>query len=207
MAISNVRKEFINFLGVAQQMDGCLGSVLIDRFHQKRSALAAISEQPEPEIKALARASNSSPGAEGEREIQENYGIGGLKPDLDRIIMPKVAIQNPVILLDKLSLDRSPLLSGCRTKTRLPEELVQLDYRQPPDFAKLRGKSRFARGARTEDYYTLHITSLVLEGAEKGRPPRPGADTSRFQLVWVFTVGVLGLPSKFYRDRRCGIVR
>ena len=76
-------------------------------------------------------------------------------------------MQNPIIRLDKLWLDRFPLLSGCRTKTRLREELVQLDYWQPCDFAKLRGKSRFAR---RQDRGSLHasLPSLVLEIAEKG---------------------------------------
>jgi len=71
----------MDFLGIAQQMDDCLRGLLIDRFYQKRSAFATIAEQPEPEIKALGRASNGSPGAEGEREIQENYS--GLSRILD----------------------------------------------------------------------------------------------------------------------------
>jgi hypothetical protein len=106
-----------------------MSCVLSDRFHEKRTALAAIQQQPQPKIGAFAGSSDRSPSTSDKREVEENDRIRSSKPNFDSIIRPQVTIDYPSILLDKPLLHFDPLIARCRGKTWPPEDLVQFYQR------------------------------------------------------------------------------
>jgi hypothetical protein len=140
----HTRDELPQGLGVAYYVEGCVACVLGDRLHEKRTALAAIPKQPEPEIGSLAGSPECSPGATGEREVQENDGIGGLKPDFDSVLWPEVSVEDPFSTLNKPLLQLNPLIARRWRKTWPPEELVQFDHGHTGDLAQMNCQRRFA---------------------------------------------------------------
>jgi hypothetical protein len=82
-------------LRVAYYVKGRVACILNDRFHEKRTALAAVPQQPEPEVGSLAGSSDCSPSTSDEREVQENERIRSLKPNFDSVIWSQVTIDDP----------------------------------------------------------------------------------------------------------------
>jgi hypothetical protein len=90
--------------------------VLNDRFHEKGTALAAVPQQPEPEIGSLAGSSDCSPNTSDQREVHENYRIRSLKPNFDSVIWSQVTIDDPPIFFDEPLQQLDPLIARCRGK-------------------------------------------------------------------------------------------
>ena len=139
-----LQKSF-EFLWVAQFVEVCSGCVPSNCFHENGTAVAPISQEPEPEIGTLARSSEGPPNAANKREVQEDDRVRRTKPDFDSVIGSQVALDDPLILLNKLVLQLYPLIARRREKAWSPEEFVQLDNRKTCDLAQAYGESRLAR--------------------------------------------------------------
>jgi hypothetical protein len=68
------------------------------------NAVPSIGEDPEPEVRALARAAQCAPGTTDKAKVQKNNGIGGTQPHLDDIVWAKFTVKNPAGFLSKLFL-------------------------------------------------------------------------------------------------------
>jgi len=118
--------------------------VVSDRLHQNRTASPVIRQEPPPEVGALSRSPNGSPSAAEEREVQKKNRVRRTKPDLHSVVGPQIAVHDPSLFRDKSLLDRYPLIAPSSCKASLPEDLVQLYYREPRDLAQAHRKRRFA---------------------------------------------------------------
>lgn len=142
--VYHIREEPLNRRGIAKQAQVCARSVIRNGCHQSWPALAAISQQPEPEICPLARAPDRPPCTSEDREVEKNDRVGGAKPDFDGIVGSQVAIHDPPGLLDKPLLHHFPLITWGCDQPWLPENLVQFYHRQARNCAQARGQGRFA---------------------------------------------------------------
>jgi hypothetical protein len=138
-----LRHESRDCLGVPQQLDGGGRSMARDCFHQQRTALPTVLQQPEPKIDALARPPNRAPRASKEREVQEDDRVGSSKSDFDGVIGSEVPVPSfsrtsfcwssthccrgvstspDCQKLLSSSITRNPVISpSCRASTDLPE--------------------------------------------------------------------------------------
>ncbi len=156
MISAYLRDELLERLGVTYypELRGC--GIVGNRLHESGATLKAIRPEPTPEVGALARSSNRSPGAAHERKIQEDDRVRRSKPNLDSVVRTQVTIHDPSIFRDKLLLQDRPLITRCCDKAWLPEDLVKLDHWNPGDLVKAPRESRFARSPATQDDYPLH---------------------------------------------------
>jgi hypothetical protein len=138
------RDESPDGVRVGKYVEGRVRRVAGERFHKKRTASKAIPQQPEPEIGTLAGSPECPPDASRGPEIQEDNRVRGAKPDFRKVIRAQVAIQYPLVVLDKPLLEIRPPVVGHRGKTRQPKDLIQFDYRQTGDSAKLHRQRRLA---------------------------------------------------------------
>lgn len=85
-------------------MDGRVRRVLGNLGSEVWDAGPSIGEEPEPEVRALARAAQGAPGTTDEPKVQQNNGIGGTQPHLDDIVWAKITVENPAVFLSQLFL-------------------------------------------------------------------------------------------------------
>jgi len=139
-----LREEPPERLGFPKCMKVRMDRVVSDRLHQNRTASPVIHQEPPPEVGTLSRSPNDSPSAAEKREVQKKNRVRRAKPDLHGVVGPQIAVHDPFLFRDKSLLDRYPLIATFSCKARLPEDLVQLDYREPRDLAQAHRKRRFA---------------------------------------------------------------
>ena len=106
-----------------------------DRSHKRWPALPAIRKEPTPEIATFPRSPDCAPRAAEKREIEKDDRVRRTETNFSDIVRPEIAIQHPRLFLDKLLLNRDPLILRCRREASLPEDLVQLDDRNSQDGA------------------------------------------------------------------------
>jgi len=158
---SYARDESPDGVRVGKYVEGGVRRVVGERFHKNRTASKAIPQQPKPEIGTLAGSPECPPDASRGPEIQENNRVRSAKPDFRKVIWAQVAIQYPLVVLDKPLLEiRPPITRRCE-KTRQPKDLIQFDYRQTGDSAELYRQRRLARAAGAKDDHAFHIPSLT----------------------------------------------
>jgi hypothetical protein len=122
----------------------CSGGVSGYRLHEKWKTLATIRHEPTPEVGTFTRSPDRMPRTANQREIKNDHCVGCTKPDIDHIMRSEITVNDPSLFLDKFLLDRRPLIPRRRDEARLPENLVQLDEREPRDVSQLDRQDRLA---------------------------------------------------------------
>ena len=166
-------------------MNGCVGRVLGNDRSEMWDAVPSIAEDPEPEVRALTRAAHGAPCTTEEPKVEQNNSVRGTHSHLDHIMWAEIAVENPSALLNQLFLSLRPLAALRRSKAGLPEQLVELDYRQSSELTELSCERRFAGRPATEDDNSLHSGSSgeqpeeACSGNEKGTKHTQKRDPSR----------------------------
>jgi hypothetical protein len=110
-----------------------LGGMRSYRFQEERATPATIRDEPTPEVCTFRGSSDCPPSTANKREVKEDDGVRCAEADIDNVIGSEIAVHDPSLSLNKLLLNRYPLIPRCRNKAWLPKELVQLDDREPRD--------------------------------------------------------------------------
>src|SRR5260370_14825373 len=84
----HLRDELSKCLRATKYVEVRIDRVFIDRFHENRTALPAIRQEPAPEVGTLARSSYCSPSTTDEREVQPNDRVRRTKPHLHYVLGP-----------------------------------------------------------------------------------------------------------------------
>ena len=141
-------------------MDRGVRRVISDRVAHARPGIA---QQPSPEIPPLARAQQRTPGAQNDRDIEEDHRVCCAQPNLDGVIWTQVAVHDPRGLGDQCLLDRDPLLAWRRGEAGAPEDFVQLDHGQSRDLPQSPRERRLTGCARTEDDNAFQLVSEAFD--------------------------------------------
>ena len=85
---SHLRDELSECRRVTKYLEVRIDRVVSDRFHENRTALPAIRQEPSPEVGTLVGAPDCSPSAAEEREVQKENRVRRTKPDLNYVLRP-----------------------------------------------------------------------------------------------------------------------
>jgi hypothetical protein len=143
-------------LRAAKYPDLCTRRIVSDGLHEKRTARAAIWQDPRPKVSTLMRAFDRPPCTTQKRKVQENDCVCRTKPDLHSVVRSQVTIHDPSVFDNKLLLNSHPLVPRCREQAGPPEDFVQLNQRKSRDLAQALRESRFARCAATDYDHPFH---------------------------------------------------
>jgi hypothetical protein len=117
------------------------GGVSGYRVQEERTALATIRQEPTPEVETFPGSPDGSASTAKKGEVKKDNGVRCTKPNVNDIRRPEVTVDDPLLSLHKVLLDRHPLISGHRDKTTLPEDFVQFNDRKSCDGGQLDRKS------------------------------------------------------------------
>ena len=141
LTVSDIFQKALECPEAPQNVERCVRGILGNRVHEKRPAPSSIPQKPQPEIGLLSRPPQRAPRTANEREVQNNDRVRSSKPDLNSVIGPEVAVQDPAVLVDELALHLHPPFTRRRHEAGLPEDLVQLYDMESRGLAQTPGES------------------------------------------------------------------